>query len=1090
MNRLIVSPRADARLRVATEWLGRWPRDAETLIIGPTWHACDDALRGVVATGGTRFGAARFTLDRLATLLAAPTLARNDHAPATSLSLAAVTARAVHGLNERGALQYFAPVALRPGFAHAVARTLEELRMNGIDLETLSCQPRGCRDLAEIAAAAARELAGARLADRAALFAAARQAIEQGEAPKPVGLPLLLLDLPLATRAEAELVAALARRAPEALATAPTGDRIAIERLAETLGCGPEAAAEPIAGETSRSPSSLAALQSYLFETSSPPAGVLDDSVRLTSSPGESRECIEIARAIQDEAARGVPFDRMAIFLRSPSEYRSHLQEALGRAAIPAFFARGTAQPEPAGRAFLALLACAAEDLSARRFSEYLSLAQVPDPERRERAVWMPPDHDLQPIPPEPELPQAQATDDPLPRDPDEKAVLEGTLRAPWRWEQLLVDASVIGGRDRWARRLAGLEQELRLQRRDLAGEDARAAALDRSLADLAHLRDFALPLIDRLAALPRDARWEQWLDELRALATAALRHPEMVLATLIELEPMGPIGPVDLDAIQHVLGPRLRDLTLPPERRRYGAVFVAPVEAARGLAFDVVFVPGLAEKLFPRKIVEDPILSDAIRRDLDGGSLPTQERRGAEERLALRLAAGAARERLYLSYPRLDSEQARPRVPSFYALEALQAIEGRLPGFDELRKRAEAGASIRLGWPAPERAEDAIDEAEYDLAVLAKLRAADPEATIGAASYLLNVNPTLARALRARARRWIKRWTPADGLVDPDELARAALERHQMQARSFSPTALENYSVCPYRFFLQAIHRLEPREEPVAIETIDPLTRGALFHEVQFEVSSWLRDQGLLPLTTEALAKAFDAIDAAVDHIAERYADQLAPAIPRVWEDGIGAIRADLREWLRRSAAASDGFVPHRFELSFGLADRHRPNADPASVTDPVPVLGDLKLRGSIDLVERHPAGRLRVTDHKTGKARAKEGTVIGGGKVLQPVLYALASERLLDEPVESGQLYYCTAAGGFEQRVVPLDDESREAMKNVVETVAKALADGFLPAYPDKGACNWCDYRQVCGPWEESRITRKPKDRVAPLIQLRSQP
>ena len=33
-----------------------------------------------------------------------------------------------------------------------------------------------------------------------------------------------------------------------------------------------------------------------------------------------------------------------------------------------------------AGRAFVALLACGAEKLSARRFAEYLSLGQVPDP--------------------------------------------------------------------------------------------------------------------------------------------------------------------------------------------------------------------------------------------------------------------------------------------------------------------------------------------------------------------------------------------------------------------------------------------------------------------------------------------------------------------------------------------------------------------------------------------------------------------------------------------------------------------------------------------------------------------------------------
>src|SRR6266480_4625003 len=114
-----------------------------------------------------------------------------------------------------------------------------------------------------------------------------------------------------------------------------------------------------------------------------------------------------------------------------------------------------------------------------------------------------------------------------------------------------------------------------------------------------------------------------------------------------------------DLDEVQLVLGPRLRELTVPPPRRRYGAVLITTAEAARGLGFDVVFVPGLAEKLFPRKIVEDPILLDAEREALGVPALTTRRTRGAAERLALRVAIGAARARVFLSYPRIDVEQA-----------------------------------------------------------------------------------------------------------------------------------------------------------------------------------------------------------------------------------------------------------------------------------------------------------------------------------------------------------------------------------------------------------------------------------------------
>ena len=98
----------------------------------------------------------------------------------------------------------------------------------------------------------------------------------------------------------------------------------------------------------------------------------------MLSAPGESRESVEIARLVLAEAAKGTRLDRMAVLLRAP-QYAAHLEEALRRANVPAYFARGTRKPDAAGRAMLALLACAAEGLSARRFAEYLSLGEVPD---------------------------------------------------------------------------------------------------------------------------------------------------------------------------------------------------------------------------------------------------------------------------------------------------------------------------------------------------------------------------------------------------------------------------------------------------------------------------------------------------------------------------------------------------------------------------------------------------------------------------------------------------------------------------------------------------------------------------------------
>jgi CRISPR/Cas system-associated exonuclease Cas4 (RecB family) len=293
-------------------------------------------------------------------------------------------------------------------------------------------------------------------------------------------------------------------------------------------------------------------------------------------------------------------------------------------------------------------------------------------------------------------------------------------------------------------------------------------------------------------------------------------------------------------------------------------------------------------------------------------------------------------------------------------------------------------------------------------------------------------------------------------------------------------------------------VHKLQPREEPAALEVIDPLTRGSLFHKVQYEVLTLLRAAGELPVTHNNVERAIEAVNDVLTRVATEYKDKLWPAIDKVWDDGISAIGADLREWLRRQGDADDGWVPSKFELSFGLADRNRKEEDPSSVPDPVPLElktpgGEsqiLALRGSIDLVERHVTGKLRATDHKTGKARAKDGVVIGGGQYLQPVLYALACEKLLDGPVESGRLYYCTADGDYTPVEVALDDFARGYAGIMVETVGGALAEGFLPAAPAHDACMWCDYLAVCGPHEERRVKGKPQDRLVQLKTLRELP
>lgn len=1062
----------------AAAFLSSHAVESEVLILAPTRAAAHELAIRAFPHGCQ--GIHAFTLIQLAANLAAQPMGRRGLAPISRLGIEAIATRIVNAAERAKSLRYFSPVANTPGFPRALAHTIAELRLQGVPARELVSTGAPGQDLAHLMQLYQDELEQRSLADLAVLlsFAAEEAAANRN---RFTGLPILLLDLTVESQSHKKLIAALVEKSSSVLAVASSADEQSVANILNV-------STEDING--SQPPTTLDRVRAWLFSSQQPPAAPADPEL-LFSAPGESLECVEIARRIRALAAEGTPFDGIAILLRNVDQYQPLLEEALRRAAIPGYFSRGAARPDPAGRAFLALLACASDGCSASRFAEYLSLGQLPPVDQNGAPIkpipqWVPPDDEiLANFPSAPPAPAATPTPDPAD---------ETTLAFPIGWEKLLVDAAVIGGHHRWARRLSGLRAELQAQLRDLDKEDhSHRPHIERRIDQLTRLEHFALPLIDILGSLPKAAPWGEWLDHLSELAQMALRYPESVLAVLSELRPMSDVGPAALEEVYDVLSEKMGSLRTDPPRRRYGHVFIGSIDEARGRDFDTVFLPGLAEGLFPRRAFEDPLLLDEHRSKLCSESpacfLETQEHRIARERLLLHSAAAAATRHFVVSYPRMDVTEARSRVPSFYALEILRAAEGRLPSLREFKERAAASAQTRLDWPAPSDPAIAIDDAEYDLASLQAALKLPADGAKGSARYLMEVNESLARSLRTRGRRWRNRWTSADGLVDPDPATLKVLESHRFSQRSFSPSSLQHFAACPYRFLLQGIFQFRPREAPVPLEQMDPLTRGALFHEVQFQLFRKLKELDLLPISTTGLSKTLDLTDQVLDRVAAEFEDNLAPAIQRVWKSEIEYVRTDLRGWIQQVCAAPSDWLPLHFEFAFGLAaGSHR---DPQSSSDEATILNGIRLRGAIDLIEKHASrDALRVTDHKTGKAPQNRPQYVGGGAILQPLLYALAAEQLLGRPVESGSLFFCTQRGDFSTVDISLNAQSRQRVTQVLETIGRFVEDGFLPAAPQSGACAICDYRPVCGPYEEQRAKRKLPERLEPLVNIRNLP
>ena len=131
------------------------------------------------------------------------------------------------------------------------------------------------------------------------------------------------------------------------------------------------------------------------------------------------------------------------------------------------------------------------------------------------------------------------------------------------------------------------------------------------------------------------------------------------------------------------------------------------------------MFVPGSRRADVSAEERQDPLLLDRAREQLGPAAAATRSRRAQQERLLLHLAAGAATERLYVSYPRLEVAEGRARVPSFYALDLLRGATGRIPDHEQLEAAAAQAGDSTLAWPAPRDPMRAIDDQEHDLSVL-----------------------------------------------------------------------------------------------------------------------------------------------------------------------------------------------------------------------------------------------------------------------------------------------------------------------------------------------------------------------------------
>lgn len=458
----------------------------------------------------------------------------------------------------------------------------------------------------------------------------------------------------------------------------------------------------------------------------------------------------------------------------------------------------------------------------------------------------------------------------------------------------------------------------------------------------------------------------------------------------------------------------------------------------ARGLSFKAVFILGLNEKYFPQVIKEDPILKDYYRRTLRDGLgfwINQKLERFDEEKLLFFNAVAAAKERLFVSYQRMN-EEGKPAVVSSYLAELARAAQLDL---QRDTRRVSARILERISGLEPGQ----LNQKEVSFLLAQGSRAEEKYKEAGL------LTEDIRRALKAG-----QKLSSYGALNEFDGMIKSGGDVFTRSNRSgFSPSTLQDAAHCPMKYFFSKGLGLKEQEDAFSRFELAPNLRGEAYHAVLMDFYKSLYQSGL---TADLFGSALEErLQQSVDKRYSKESYRQFGIYPVVWEIILEDIKAKLSAFVKEDAARLDGLIPSIFEELFdGI---YQPSAEIK-----------LKVKGYIDRIDIDPEKKiLRVVDYKSSQKGGKElSSEILKHLILQPYLYWLLAEqspRLRGITPQSAVLLNINKGYARQE----LTSEGFELVKPKADAFLALLA-GFIQSgvffLNLSDYCQYCPYGAIC--------------------------
>ncbi len=607
--------------------------------------------------------------------------------------------------------------------------------------------------------------------------------------------------------------------------------------------------------------------------------------------------------------------------------------------------------------------------------------------------------------------------------------------------------------------------------------------------------RENFLALVDTWGLWHPPASPDEKLVQGERAALARFRHCLESLDRVPDLLTSGTVSPGEFLSIVSTITreSEIHDAAVP------SGVAVLGIRECEHEHFPVLFLAGLVEGGIPSLTTRLPFSNTAENTRMGTRTLDDVLQEGRYYFLAALLAG---RDRLYLSAPQSDGEKVL--LSSAFFERVRERTNAVAWGSEEDGSRYSfRAASIRAGRMI----------ADGD--PCGSLNHLPPEAVIDELTGRINIERYFRRG---------EYDSPYEGILAGNPEIVSALASMYGPDHVYSPTVLETYAECPFRFFLERVVAIKPL--PDVEPNLPAKDRGIAVHSVLTTFYRKWRAAGRDKVTVATLAEATELmLRIANEELGKHsFASPLWDAT-RIQMTGGGETGPGIfvRFLQQEAEEECSPLVPLHFELSFGMpADA---GDDPASVPGPVelPVMGvtgeaggaggadgdggvegeggsppacvqavgtadseRIRVKGRIDRIDITPEGRFSICDYKTGSVVVSKKE-IDLGIALQLPLYLAAYEKISGlRGVAAG---YYRIRREVENRIVLCDEAGRDlicaskprasdipslllrSQEFAAEYIRKIRAGAF--PLPQKESCPnaYCEFRFICR-FDPSRV------------------